>query len=177
MMELGNLIKCWHEQLYHVQREAAVLQEAAVPLTFVPVTAENAALVAELRAPEYVEQFQQQLAGGDFGFYAYHEGRPVGYGWVKHPGADDFFFNISEDCCYLCRFFVHESMRGKRIYPHLISALIGHEINCETFYIAVETGNDASVRGLKKVGFQFVKEYAFWRGFRHTFNKKQLKRQ
>lgn len=175
-MELANLLKCWHEQLYHVRREDVQLQEATVPLEFVPVTADNAALVSELRAPEYVGQFRQQLAQGDFGFYAYHEGRPVGYGWVKYPGADDFFFNIGEGCCYLCRFFVHESMRGKKIYPHLISALMEHEADCDTFYIAVETGNEASVRGLKKVGFRFVKEYSFWRGFRRTFNKQTLKR-
>ena len=54
---------------------------------------------------------------------------------------------------YLCRFFVHESMRGHKIYSEIISALIQKETAAKTFYIAVERGNESSERGLKKVGF------------------------
>jgi len=160
------LFKCWHEKLFHVKRADAVLQKSDLELNMVPITQENLSLVCELRGSEYEKQFRYQLSLGDFGYYAYFNDRPIGYGWVKHPGSDDFFFKIGEDCVYLCRFFVHESMRGHGIYPEIISELIKKEHTAKTFYIAVERGNESSERGLKKVGFTFVKEYGSIRGFK-----------
>ena len=168
------LFKCWHEKLFRVKRTDVVLQKSDLELHMVPITEKNVSQVCELRGAEYEEQFCYQLSLGDFGYYAYYDGRPVGYGWVKHPGSDDFFFKIGEGCVYLCRFFVHESMRGHRIYPEIISRLIQKEDATKTFYIAVERGNQSSERGLRKVGFQFVKEYGFIRGFKRTFNMKLL---
>ena len=168
------LFKCWHERLFRVKREKATLQKSDLDLEMIPVTEENAYLVKDLRGAEFEKQFKYQLSLGDFGYYAYCEGKPVGYGWAKHTGSDDFFFKIGEGCVYLCRFFVHESMRGHRIYPELISELMKRENETETFYIAVERGNESSERGLRKVGFEFVKEFGFVRGFKKTFNMKKL---
>lgn len=168
------LFKCWHEKLFRVNRPDVVLQQSDLELHMIPITEENVPLVCELRGPEYEGQFRYQLSLGDFGYYAYYDNHPVGYGWVKHTGSDDFFFKIGEGCVYLCRFFVHESMRGHRIYPEILSRLIQREDAARTFYIAVERGNESSERGLKKVGFQFVKEYGFIRGFKKTFNMKKL---
>ena len=169
------LFKCWHERLFSVRRSDVALQKSDLELRMVPINEENIALVRELRGPEYEKQFQYQLSLGDFGYYAYYGDRPVGYGWVKHCGSDDFFFKIEAGCVYLCRFFVHESVRGHGIYPEIISELIKKEDTVKTFYIAVERGNESSERGLRKVGFQFVKEYGFIRGFKKTFNMKKLK--
>ena len=168
------LFKCWHERLFQIRREAVIPRKAKTELTFLPVDESNASWVRELRGTVYEGQFCQQLSMGDFGYYACVNGKPVGYGWVKHPGSSDYFFKTDEGCCYLCRFFVHQSMRGLGIYPELICKLIERESKYDCFYIAVELGNESSERGLKKVGFTYVKECGFIRGFRHTFNKKQL---
>lgn len=168
------LFKRWPERLFRVRRENVVPQKAQIAFSLTVINEENAAWVGELRDEAYVNQFRAQLAMGDFGYYACVDGKPVGYGWVKHNGSDDYFFRIGDGCCYLCRFFVHESMRGQGIYPALITALIEKEAACQCFYIDVERGNEASERGLKKVGFEFVKEFGFIRGFKHTFNKKML---
>ena len=169
------LFKCWHERLFCVKRENTTLKTSDLPLKMIPITEENLSLVKDLRGEQYAEQFRYQLSLGDFGYYAYYEGKPVGYGWAKHEGSDDFFFKISDGCVYLCRFFVHESMRGHGIYPTIISELIKKEHDTDTFYIAVERGNESSERGLKKVGFAFVREFGFIRGFKKTFNMKTLK--
>ncbi len=169
------LFKCWHERLFHVTRDGFIPKKSDLPLDMVPITEENAHLVRKLRGNEFEGQFRYQLSLGDFGYYAYYDGKPVGYGWVKHRGSDDFFFRIGEGCVYLCRFFVHESMRGHGIYPAMITALTERESGVDSFYIAVERGNEASERGLKKVGFVFQKEYGFVRGFKKTFNMKLLK--
>lgn len=168
------LFKCWHERLFRVHRGNVIPHTARVPITLEPITEENAGIAKTLRGEIYAKQFCEQLTMGDFGYYACVDGTPVGYGWGKHAGSDDYFFKIADGCCYLCRFFVHESMRGQGIYPALITALIERESDCDHFYIAVERGNEASERGLKKVGFSFVKEFGFIRGFKHTFNKKKL---
>ena len=170
------LFKCWHERLFCLDREQALLQKSKRELEMIPITEENIYLVCDLRGAEFEKQFVYQLSLGDFGYYACCDGKPVGYGWAKHAGSDDFFFKIGEGCVYLCRFFVHDSMRGQGIYPEIISELIKKEDKIQTFYIAVERGNDSSERGLKKVGFQFIKEFGFIRGFKKTFNKKKLTR-
>ena len=169
------LFKRWKERLFSLRREEVIPRETKLPLTFLPINDENAAWVTPLRGEIYEKQFREQLALGDFGYYACVDGKPVGYGWAKHTGSDDYFFEIGADCVYLCRFFVTEEMRGNGIYPALITALIEREANCVRFYIAVEEGNASSERGLSKVGFHFVGRYAFLRGFKHTFNKKQLR--
>ena len=52
--------------------------------------------------------------------------------------------------------------------------LIEHENDCDKFYIDVEHGNEASERGLQKVGFTFFKKFGFIRGFKKTFNMYRL---
>ena len=169
------LFKCWHERLFALEKDDYTLCNARTEIELVPIDKSNSHLVRELRGEMFEGQFLSQLDGGDFGYYAYVGGVPVGYGWVKRPGADDYFFKIGDGARYLCRFFVHESMRGNGIYPALICSLIAHEGEDNRFYIAVERGNASSERGLTKVGFKFKREYGFIRGFKHTFNKKTLK--
>ena len=174
---IGNLIKCWYERLFRISREKVVKYRSDLLLEMLPITKDNVVWVRTLRGQEYEKQFVDQLAMGDFGYYACLDGKAVGYGWVKHPGSKDYFFDIEEGCRYLCRFFVHESMRGHGIYPELICALIEHETEADVFHIAVERGNMASEQGLKKVGFEFQKEFSFLRLFRRTVNKYKLKSQ
>lgn len=168
------LFKYWHERLFYLNRKDAKHIKSDLPIKMVEITEKNIDLAANLRGSEYVSQFEYQLSLGDFGYYAYVEGEPIGYGWAKHPGSDDFFYKIGEGTCYLCRFFVHESARGHNVYPEIISELIKRENNTNHFYIGVERGNVSSEKGLSKVGFEFVNEYGFIRGVRHTFNKKIL---
>lgn len=169
-----HILKIWHERLFRLERGDFVPRKAKISLDFVPITEENAELVRDLRAPEYVQAFKRHLALGDFGYYAFLDGAPVGYGWAKHEGSDDFFFKVGEGMAYLCRFFVREEMRGQGIYPELITNLIEKEADENVFYIAVERGNESSERGLKKVGFSFVKGKKFVRLMGLTINKTKL---
>ena len=168
------LFKRWHEQLFFLKRCNMVPREPAVPLTYVEINQENSVLVRELRAEMYVSQFQRQLAMGDYGLYACYEGKPVAYGWVKHGGSDDYFFEIGHETCYLCRFYTHESMRGRGIYPALITQLIEHEAWCDHFYIDIERGNDASQKGWRRWASAFIKNIAFCADSNTLFIKKEL---
>ncbi len=168
------LFKCWHERLFVGERKKLTLKTSNLPITFLPIEETNIEWVKELRGETYADQFRYQLSMGDFGYYAMLDDKPIAYGWCKHTGSDDYFFRISEGVCYLCRFFTHESARGHGVYPAVISALIEHENNCDKFYIDVERGNEASERGLQKVGFTFFREFGFIRGFKKTLNMYRL---
>ena len=169
------LFKCWHEVLYFANRQDIVPVNSTVDIEFLPITAENAHFVKELRGEIYEGQFLDQIKMGDVGLYATVLGKPVGYGWAKRCGSDDYFFKIGQGAGYYCRFFVHPDMRGKRIYPALLTELISRTPDVKRLYIARERGNEASERGLMKLGFSRVGEFGFVRGFKHTFNKKKLK--
>ena len=170
------LFKCWHERLFRLERRDMIPRKSDLELEMVVIDKTNIENVRSLRGDVYVGQFEYQLSLGDFGYYACIDGKPVGYGWAKHTGSDDYFYNIGDNCVYLCRFFVHESVRGHNVYPEIITSLINREKETDVFYIGVERGNISSEKGLSKVGFRFIKEYGFIRGFKHTFNKKILKR-
>lgn len=166
--------KVWNERLFYVHRSKMTLKKSDLPVEMVRITENNVKWVTMLRGREYESHFKYQISLGDFGYYACIEGKPVGYGWIKHPGSDDYFYNIGAGCCYLCRFFVCEEVRGHNIYPMLISSLIENKKEFKSFYIGVEKGNIASENGLKKVGFEFIEEYKFIRVLRHTLNKKMI---
>lgn len=172
---IRNLIKVWHETLFYLNKKDVIEVMSDLEVKLEPVTMGNIDLVKNLRGKEYVKQFSKQLEYGDFGYYACVDNKPVAYGWVKHSGSKDYFFEISDGCCYLCRFFTHEKVRGHNIYPLLIGALIEHEKTCENFYIDIESGNTVSENGLKKVGFKKVEELNFLRVFKKTINKFVLK--
>ena len=172
---LGNIAKVWHEELFVIDKANKKEVVSDVDIYYEPITLENIKWVENLRGKEYICEFEKQLSYGDFGYYAMVNGNPVAYGWVKHEKSKDYFFRIESRCCYLCRFFTHESSRGHNIYPCLISSLIEHEKECNRFYIDIEKGNIASEKGLSKVGFKKIRNIKFFRAFRITFNKFLLK--
>lgn len=174
-MKLRNIIKVWNEELFHIEREKICEVNSDLKIKFVPITSENLDLVENLRGKTYVNQFKEQINCGDFGYYACVDEKPVAYGWVKHKGSKDYFFEIEGESCYLCRFFTHSNMRGHNIYPLIILELMKHEKECNSFYIDIEEGNFSSEKGLIKVGFKKAKKLKFFRIFRKTINKYILK--
>ena len=67
---IGNLIKCWHERLFYVERKNVIPRRSDLTVEMIPVTQENASWVRELRGAEYEKQFLDQLSMGDFGYFA-----------------------------------------------------------------------------------------------------------
>lgn len=171
---MAYIFKFWKEGVYELRRSEHKTFTPRVEVTYVPIDFENAHKVTSLRGKTYERQFRAQLKMGDFGYYACVDGEVVGYGWYKTRGSKDYFFKVSDGCCYLCRFFVSEKMRGNGIYPALISKLIETKADDDLFYLAIEDTNISSQKGSAKVGFKLVCEYVFLRILKYTFNKKEL---
>lgn len=171
---MAYFFKFWKEGLYELNRSEFKPHSPRVDVTFVPIDYDNAHKVTALRSKTYERQFRSQLKMGDFGYWACVDGEPVGYGWYKTRGSKDYFFKVGDGCCYLCRFFVSEKMRGNGIYPALMSKLIETKSDDDLFYCAVEETNVSSQKGCAKVGFKLMTELKFLRILKFTFNKAHL---
>lgn len=161
-----------NEELFYLNRKEKLKVILDLKIKFIPITLENLYLVENLRGKRYIKQLRDQMI---FGYYAYVDDKPVAYGWVKYKGSKDYFFKIEKNCCYLCRFFTHASVRGHNIYPLLVLELIKHEKEYESFYIDIEEGNFSSEKGLVKVGFKKIKKLKFFRVLKRTIKQYSLK--
>lgn len=165
----------YSEQLYKLMfsqvRNVLPRQE----VSFVQINKNNYREVEFVRSGAfYVRDFRKMLSLGDYGIYVCVDGRPVGYGWAKVKTSKDYFFHVSD--CYLCRFYVNPEWRGKNFYPAMICKLIQdfRKEGFGTFYIAVESTNIPSQKGIEKVGFVYQKTLRFRRLLKMTLNKYQL---
>ena len=118
--------------------------------------------------------WQKYLKNGARGVFAIYGGTIIGYGWLKSKGIKDSFYVLGEEVAYLSEFFVAEAFRGRCIYPAMISWLVESSPQYNEFYISAYTSNNASLRGLAKVGFSLTKTLVFKRAFKMTFNKYKI---
>lgn len=175
---IKKIFHIYQEQLFNINYVGRKKVKSKYNLSYEVINLENYKQVNTLRGPQYVNDFRKMLLNGDTGVYAKVNEEYVGYGWAKMQGSKDYFFDISSnDISYLCRFYVKNTFRGGNIYPNLINWLIDFvSFNNKTneFYIAVEVGNEASVKGINKVGFQYLENLKFIRVLKKTFNKHKL---
>ena len=131
--------------------------------------------VSDFRAGEfYLKDFKTMLKLKDIGVFVRVGSRYVGYGWLKLKSSKDYYFTLDE--AYLCRFFVHPDFRGMNIYPCSIAYLldIAKRKGLRKAYISAAPSNIASLRGMEKMGFEFLKEIKFVRCCKCTLNKYKL---
>lgn len=165
----------YHEELFKLSFKdlREVLPKENV--TFVKIDKNNYKDVQNIRLGRfYIKDFERMLLLGDYGIYICVNKIPVGYGWAKVETSDDYFFHIKN--CYLCRFYTNPDFRGKNLYPATILKLIQIFKNkgFDKFYIAAESSNSASLKGIAKVGFEYQKTLHFYRLLKVTLNKYKL---
>lgn len=171
---LKNLFRIWKEELFFLKREDYVKVISDLPLRFIRINENNLYLIqgiTENKGEKALKNFKNQLKNGDLGLLVCIGDTPIAYGWAKFFKSRDFFFQISDSCCYLCKFYTHSNYRGHNVYPSLISTFIEYLSDYDRFYIDIEMGNLASKKGLLKVGFDTVKTFKFYRVFKITLNK------
>lgn len=119
--------------------------------------------------------FKSMLKDGDSGVFAFVDGRPVGYLWLKKDGSNDPFFDF-ENCCYLCRGFVHPDYRGRRLLNMMIKYLVDKYRDLyQDFYVAIAPTNISSIKSCQKVNIKYLRTFVFVRCLRVTFNKYTIK--
>jgi len=137
------------------------------------VSFDNVQRVTDFRKKEHEVLFRKYLDEGQCGVYAWLNSKVVGYVWAKvckrHrcriKGHMDFF--QSEAMVHFSN--VSEEQRGQNIYPSMLVALclrLFSQENVSRVFIEEEVDNNASLRGLIKVGFKllFTGIYVKFRG-------------
>lgn len=98
----------------------------------------------------------------------------IAYGQIKVKKCSDAFYKIGAHTAYLSAFYTNDDYRGHCIYPALLSYLVETNQQYNEFFISAYTTNYASINGLTKVGFVFIKRLRFWRFAKSTVNKYRL---
>lgn len=172
---IKKIFHIYSEQLYKLDLGNVLYVEPRMKITFEEITLNNYKAVECIRPGNfYSKDFKRMISLGDYGLFICVNNIPIGYGWGKIETSKDYFFYIRE--CYLCRFFIKPEFRGLNFYPATILQLIQNFQNrgFKTFYIAAESTNIPSLKGLEKVGFVHQKKLYFCRLLKMTLNKYQL---
>lgn len=167
----------YHMNIYELNISELLSVKAKVKLKFKFITEKNVAEVAKLRNNSRLHEFKKILKQDSIGIAVYDDNQVIGYGWVKWQKCFDNFFFIRKNRALLASFYVDSRYRGLGIYPCIIRELIieSNKKRGTTYYlIGIQNNNISSIRGAKKVGFQFLKDYKLFRAFKVTIPKYKL---
>ena len=125
----------------------------------VKVDSANLADVLDFQSSHYVDTFRRFLQQGDVGYYAYLDGKCCHRSWLqKGPkwiavnpyiqmklGGNEGYIHYCETAPWA---------RGKSVYPTVLSQIIDDHKDLDDIFIAVESENSPSIRGVEKAGFR-----------------------
>jgi L-amino acid N-acyltransferase YncA len=143
--------------VYRHERNVRIVTDAEIR----PVTPETVGDASSMDAPERIAEFQHFLARGDRGYYGYLSGRVVHRSWaVRGPAVMRLWRSFGAWPVGPREAYVHycetaPTARGHRLYPATLNR-IATDLAAEgiqTLFIATESGNQASRRGIEKAGF------------------------
>lgn len=126
------------------------------------VTDKNINDILDFQPKRYVEVFNDFLAKGDEGFYAYIDNKCIHRTWVVFgPEKVNLHWSIP----YILKkneLFVHycetsKTARGLRVYPEVLQFIINRHSKKNTIIIAVNEKNTPSIKGVLRAGFTQVK--------------------
>lgn len=170
-------ITFYHMNIYKLNIDELLPVKLKTKLIFKPITEKNVAEVAQLRNNTRLREFKRILKQNSIGVAAYKNNQVVGYGWIKWQNCFDNFFFIKKNKALLASFYVDSRYRGYGIYPCIIQKLIS-EANINygivNFLIGIQSNNISSIKGAKKVGFQFLRDYKLFRAFKVTIPKYKI---
>ena len=125
------------------------------------ITCDNIECVADFRSEKYVGTFYRFLEQGQYGVYAWLNSKVVGHAWAKVCRDQSCRVNGYLDICrnealiHFCN--VKADQRGNNIYPAMLAVLCQRlfvEADVSRVLIDTEVKNQASLRGIAKVGFK-----------------------
>ncbi len=159
--------------LYKLEKQDMIDVSPGLPISFIPITYDNVDMVKQIADERIANKFEEYIKRGSSGFYALADDEVAGYGWLKRKGLKDKFYKLGRDTCYLGSFLVSKKYRGNNIYPAIINKLVD-TYDYKVYYIAAYDYNISSLKGIKKIGFTFLRADKFIRFLGFTFFKKKL---
>ena len=117
----------------------------------------------------FFETFRKFLKQNYLGVFALKNKIVVGYAWSGLKKSSKVKYNnymkIRENEAFIFYCRTSLSVRGKNIYPRLLSEICSihfNENNASKIWIDTEVNNLASQKGIEKVGFSFVENVIYY---------------
>jgi hypothetical protein len=127
------------------------------------VTLDNVHRVTDFRGQEHSVRSCKLLEEGQYGIYAWRDSNVVGHGWAKicmqRRCRVNGYFDIYQGEAFIHYCNVKGDQRGQNIYPAILAALCQHllgQAKVKRVIIDTEIDNEASLRGISKVGFKLL---------------------
>ena len=143
--------------VYRHERAVGVATDAEIRV----VTPETVQDATSMETPERIAEFEAFLARGDRGYYGYLSGRVVHRSWaVKGPAVMRLWHRFGAWPVGARDAYVHycetaPEARGHGLYPAALSRIAADLAaeGVQSLFIATESQNQASRRGIEKAGF------------------------
>lgn len=108
-----------------------------------------------------MEEVTKRLANDNLAFVAFVNNQPAAFGWMARDNARidelDHEFILPTGNRYLWNFRTMEAYRGLGIYPALLQYILQNgDVEAKRFWIIHAPENNASLKGIQKVGFEYV---------------------
>lgn len=108
-----------------------------------------------------MEEVTKRLANDNLAFVAFVNNQPAAFGWMTRDNARidelDHEFILPTGNRYLWNFRTMEAYRGLGIYPALLQYILQNgDVEAKRFWIIHAPENNASLKGIQKVGFEYV---------------------
>lgn len=111
----------------------------------------------------YIEAIRRRLKNNWSLFVAYIDDAIAGAGWAidNKSGLKTKVIPLFEGDIVFIDFFTLPAFRGRKIYPFLLSFMIGHfrEAQAMRAFVSANEKNTASIKGIKKAGFRYYVNY------------------
>jgi len=129
------------------------------PARIVPVEMSNVADVLGFQPCRYVDTFRRFLQQGDVGYYAYLDGVCCHRSWLqkgpKWISVNPFVqMKLKKNEGYIHYCETAPWARGKALYPSVLRRIVEDHRGLDNLFIAVESTNASSIRGVEKTGFR-----------------------
>jgi hypothetical protein len=102
----------------------------------------------------------RRMRAGHRLYVASLDGQPAAHGWCATREGDiavlGIVFVLPPEDRYLWDFVTRPHLRGRRLYPLLLQAILRQETAATRFWIGHDQDNVASGRGIARAGFQLV---------------------
>ena len=140
---------------------AIVVVDPKADIEISRVTLDSVERVTDFRTANHAAVFRRYLTDGQYGVYAWINGKVVGHGWAKVCTQSQCIVNRymdlhkGEALIHYCN--VNRAHRNKGVYTLMLASLchrLFDEAQVKHIIIDTEADNDASLRGIAKAGFK-----------------------
>lgn len=159
-----NLFKVRQQLIFYLDDLSDIIPiNSKVKISISDVSFDNVQRITDFRKKKHEVLFRKYLEEGQYGVYAWIDLKVVGHAWAKVCKRShcriNRYMDISQNEALIHYCNVSEEQRGQNIYSSMLVTLCRRlflQAKVNRALIDTEVDNNASIRGLIKVGFKLL---------------------